>query len=89
MLAPSISTMMRNPGAKPGWAEKRLNLSSGKMWPTPGPYLRKSMLKALSSAIRDYEPPAELFGSGVFDGTDGRSLQEEKLVAPELLAVRW
>ena len=55
---------------KPGWAEKRVILPTGKIWATPGPYLRKSMLKAIANVIRDCEPSGELFGDGVFDGKD-------------------
>ncbi|KAI9779816.1 MAG: hypothetical protein M1839_007129 [Geoglossum umbratile] len=42
-------------------------------------------LKALANAIGDYEPPAELFGSGVFDGKNSKSPQEEELIAREIL----
>ncbi|KAI9768930.1 MAG: hypothetical protein M1840_004526 [Geoglossum simile] len=84
-----VSTLLRYARyEKPGWAEKRVNLPTGKIWATPGPYLRKSMLKALANAIGDYEPPAELFGSGVFDGKGSKSPQEEKLIAREILVER-
>ena len=64
-----VSTLLRYVRyEKPGWAEKRINLPTGKIWATPGPYLRKSMLKTLTNVIRDYEPSGELFGGGVFDG---------------------
>jgi hypothetical protein len=80
-----VSTLLRYVRyEKPGWAEKRVNLPTGKIWATPGPYLRKSMPKALANAIGDYEPPAELFGSGVFDGKGSKSPQE-KLIAREIL----
>ncbi|KAI9861263.1 MAG: hypothetical protein M1813_005436 [Trichoglossum hirsutum] len=84
-----VSTLLRYIRyEKPGWAEKRVNLPTGKIWATPGPYLRKSMLKVLASVIGDYEPSEEVFGDGVFDGKGGKPPQEEKLIAQEILVDR-
>ncbi|KAH0562615.1 hypothetical protein GP486_002707 [Trichoglossum hirsutum] len=84
-----VSTLLRYVRyEKPGWAEKRVSLPTGKVWATPGPYLRKSMLKTLANVIGDVEPSEELFGDGAFDGTDSKSPQEEKLMAQEILVER-
>lgn len=40
---------------KHGWAEKRLTVANGILWATPGPYLRRSMLKVLVESIGDCE----------------------------------
>ncbi|KAI9774728.1 MAG: hypothetical protein M1839_001648 [Geoglossum umbratile] len=83
-----VSTLLRYVRyEKPGWAEKRVNLPTGKIWATPGPYLRKSMLQALASVIGDCEPSEEVF-DGVFDGKGGKPPQEEKLIAQEILVDR-
>jgi len=80
-----VSTLLRYMRyEKPGWAV-RVILPTGKIWATPGPYLRKSMLKALANAIGDCEPSKELFGDGVFDGKGNGSPQEEKVIAQEIL----
>jgi hypothetical protein len=80
-----VSTLLRYVRyEKPGWAEKRVNLPTGKIWATPGPYLRRSMLKALADVIGDCEPPEEVF-DGVFDGKGVKPPEEEKLIAQEIL----
>ncbi|KAI9764138.1 MAG: hypothetical protein M1840_008698 [Geoglossum simile] len=83
-----VSTLLRYVRyEKPGWAEKRVNLPTGKIWATPGPYLRKSMLKALANVIGDCEPSEGVF-DGVFDGKGGKLPQEKKLIAQEILVDR-
>jgi HNH endonuclease len=84
-----VSTLLRYVRyEKPGWAEKRVNLPTGKIWATPGPYLRRSMLKVLANVIGDCEPSEEVFGDGVFDGAGSKPPQEEKLIAQEILVDR-
>ncbi|KAI9773301.1 MAG: hypothetical protein M1839_002161 [Geoglossum umbratile] len=83
-----VSTLLRYVRyEKPGWAEKRVNLPTGKIWATPGPYLRRSMLKALGYVIGDCEPSEEVF-DGVFDGKGVKPPEEEKLIAQEILVDR-
>jgi hypothetical protein len=81
-----VSTLLRYIRyEKPDWAEEGVNLPTGKIWATPGPYLRKSMLKALANVIGDCELSQEVFGDGVFDEKGGKPPQEEKLIAQEIL----
>ncbi|KAI9761976.1 MAG: hypothetical protein M1840_001505 [Geoglossum simile] len=83
-----VSTLLRYVRyEKPGWAEKRVNLPTGKIWATPGPYLRKSMLRVLANVIGNCEPSEEVFDR-VFDGKGGKPRQEEKLIAQEILVDR-
>ncbi|KAL1968104.1 hypothetical protein VTN77DRAFT_2234 [Rasamsonia byssochlamydoides] len=63
--------------------------AQGKMWATPGPYLRKSMLTMLARKISDRYSP-EVFWEKTFTEADGcptRSSEEEETLALSL-AVR-
>lgn len=73
---------------KPGWAEKRLMLPTGKLWATQGPYLRRSTLKHLASVLGDVDDGDELFADGVFDGKDNKPESEEWLMAQEIFAAQ-
>lgn len=53
---------------KHGWAEKRPTVPDGTLWATPGPYLRRSMLKVLAESIGDCEPSTVLEANGTFEG---------------------
>ncbi|KAI9863080.1 MAG: hypothetical protein M1813_003900 [Trichoglossum hirsutum] len=84
-----VSTLLRYIRCeKPGWAGKMINLPTGKIWATPGPYLRKSMLKTIANAIGDYEPSKELLNGGVLDGEDSGSPGEGGLMAQGVLVER-
>ncbi len=69
---------------KHGWAEKRMNLPTGKIWATPGPYLRKSMLKQFANVSVDVEIDI-MFDEGAFEGKQQQTAQEEKVMAEEIL----
>lgn len=73
---------------KDGWAEKRLTVPNGNLWATPGPYLRRSMLKVLAKIIGDCEPSSVLEAGGTFDGQEDRSKKEEEVIAQEALVLR-
>lgn len=73
---------------KHGWAEKRLTVPNGSLWATPGPYLRRSMLKVLAESIGDCEPSSVLEAAGTFEGQDDKSKEEETVIAGEALVIR-
>lgn len=58
----------------------------GYMWCSPGPYLRKSMLRVLAKEVSDHYLP-EVFFDKLFtqaDGNSTRSADEEKVLAMSL-----
>lgn len=73
---------------KPGWAEKRLTLPTGKLWATQGPYLRRSTLKHLASLLGDVDEADEIFSDGVFDRKDNKPESEERLMAQEVFVAQ-
>ncbi len=84
-----ITTILRHARyEKHGWAERRLTVPHGTIWATPGPYLRKSMLKVLAASIGDCEPSRALEAGGTFEGQDDKSEEEERLIAGEALVIR-
>ncbi|KAI9880842.1 MAG: hypothetical protein M1830_010437 [Pleopsidium flavum] len=83
-----VSTLLRYVRfEKPGWAEKRISLPTGKIWATPGLYLRKSMLKQLANVL-GYFDADDLFDEGTFEGKDGETAQEERVMAEEIFVDR-
>ncbi len=73
---------------KEDWAKHFLTLPTGNMWATPGPYLRKSMLRVLAQTIGDmYEMPKELYEHKTFDGKDDEPEAEEKKKAAEMFTI--
>ncbi|MCJ1368314.1 hypothetical protein MMC16_007456 [Acarospora aff. strigata] len=73
---------------KHGWAEKRLTVPNGTLWATPGPYLRRSMLKVLAESIGDCEPSSIMEAGGTFEGQDDKPKKEEAVIAGEALVIR-
>lgn len=73
---------------KPGWAEKRLSLPTGKLWATQGPYLRRSTLKHLASMLGDVDDADKMFADGVFDRKDDKPESEERLMAQEIFVAQ-
>lgn len=69
---------------KPGWAEKRMTVPTGKLWATQGPYLRRSTLKHLAAMLGDVDEGDEMFADGVFDRKDGKPESEERRMAQEI-----
>ncbi|KAI4122155.1 MAG: hypothetical protein LQ347_006600 [Umbilicaria vellea] len=73
---------------KPGWAEKRMMLPTGKLWATQGPYLRRSTLKYLALTLGDVEDGDKMFADGVFDQKDNKPESEERLMAQEIFVAQ-
>lgn len=71
---------------KPGWAEKRMTLPTGKLWATQGPYLRRSTLKHLAVMLGDLDEGDEMFGEGAFDQGDSKTESEEKSLVQAIFA---
>ncbi|KAJ5384009.1 hypothetical protein N7517_001920 [Penicillium concentricum] len=44
--------------------------AAGQFWPTPGPYLRKSMLRTLARSISGYQLPASLVDNKTFEDSE-------------------
>lgn len=67
------------------WVEK--SEARGYMWCTPGPYLRKSMLRVLASEVSDNFLPEAFYTDNTFTrATDNpaRSSEEERVLAMSL-----
>ncbi|KAI9769415.1 MAG: hypothetical protein M1840_004117 [Geoglossum simile] len=64
-----------------GWDDLKRRFPDGSIWATPGPYLRRSMVRQLGIAIGDYEPKEEEFKEGVCDGEGQKSSIDEKAIA--------
>ncbi|KAI9716909.1 MAG: hypothetical protein M1812_005058 [Candelaria pacifica] len=80
-----ISTILRYVRyEKPDWAQYRVEIPSGKLWATPGPYIRRSILKKLANAIGDTELDEGLTQSTTFEGHDNKSEAEEDVISNEV-----
>ena len=70
---------------KPGWAETRLQLPTGRIWATPGPYLKRSTLKKLGEYLGDREAD-KTFGEGAFEGEAARE-EDENLAVRDIASL--
>ena len=80
-----MTYLMTQESGSTKWAEK--NPKWGTMWCSPGPYLRKSMLKSLARQVSDYWLPEALYSKTTFDDADeepNRSADQEKVLAMSL-----
>lgn len=65
-----------------------MNLPTGSVWATPGPYLRKSMLKVLAQAVGDvYELPKGEYWEGTFGEATELPAEREEEMRKEFLVV--
>ena len=69
----------------PGWAEAKLKASTGTVWATWGPYLRKSLLIKLGETLGDTSFPEDFVKAGTFEGGDTVGDEEENLKAKEIM----
>lgn len=84
-----VSTVLRYVRyEKPGWAEKRMMLPTGKLWAIQGPYLRRSTLRHLAAMLGDVDKGDEMFADGVFDRKDGKPESEERCMAQEIFVAQ-
>lgn len=77
--------MMSQESGNTKWADKIPN--KGTMWCSPGPYLRKSMLKSLARQVSDYWLPEALYSQTTFDDSEeepNKSSDQEKALAMSL-----
>ncbi|KAI9772640.1 MAG: hypothetical protein M1840_000234 [Geoglossum simile] len=74
---------------EPGWENAWVKLRTGKPWPTPGRYLRESMLLSLARTVRDLEDGEieTLIQERTFDVPERLADDEEKEVARRVLDV--
>ncbi|KAH0551257.1 hypothetical protein GP486_007449 [Trichoglossum hirsutum] len=69
---------------KTGWDDLKARFPDRPIWATPGPYLRRSMLRQLAIAIGDYEPEELEFQEGVYDGKGLKSEIDEETIAADV-----
>lgn len=83
------SSAERKDGQEPAWASKVPD-TGGAMWASPGPYLRKSMLRVLARQISQHFLPEALLADTTFEHAEGcttRPAHDEKTLGLSL-AVR-
>ncbi|MCJ1484000.1 hypothetical protein MMC06_004168 [Schaereria dolodes] len=71
---------------KSGWAESFLNQRTGTIWASPGPYLKRSVLRKLGEYLGDVETEQK-FSLGTFDSLEGQSSVtdiDEELAAKDI-----
>ncbi|KAI4134399.1 MAG: hypothetical protein LQ347_001557 [Umbilicaria vellea] len=69
----------------PGWADAKVKASTGQVWATWGPYLRKSLLLKLGEVLGDTKLPEEFVEAGTFEGDDNVDKEEETIKAKEIM----
>ena len=81
-----VSTLLRyQKYEKTDWAEKFLNTRTGSIWATPGPYLKRSVVRKLGEYVGDRMAVSE-FSGGIFDSKhEGQTTVDEE---SETLAIK-
>ncbi|KAI9876597.1 MAG: hypothetical protein M1830_006155 [Pleopsidium flavum] len=69
---------------KTSWKDLKAKFPGGPIWATPGPYLRRSMLRHLAQAIGDYDLNDEEFEEGVYEGAGQKPSTDEEAIAAEV-----
>jgi len=69
---------------KTGWKDLKAKFPDGPIWATPGPYLRRSMLRHLAQAIGDYDLNDKEFEEGVCWGAGHKPSTDEEAIAAEV-----
>ena len=65
-----------------GWVDQFK--CNGKMWATPGPYLRQSMLKNLARQVSGHFMPEEFYKEQTFSNKDDLPAEEEERMVTSL-----
>ena len=85
-----VSTLLRyQKYEKSGWAEKYLNKPMGTIWASPGPYLKRSVLKKLGEYLGD-RGASQSFSQGTFEALEGQSSvadEDEELAAKDIASI--
>ncbi|KAI9853715.1 MAG: hypothetical protein M1813_001831 [Trichoglossum hirsutum] len=80
-----VVTLLRSRSYRqPGWEQVWTELKTGHPWPTPGPYLRRSMLLTLARLIGDVtdeEYVESLINENTFNTPDCLAVDEEEEIA--------
>jgi HNH endonuclease len=66
------------------WDDLKARFPDGPLWATPGPYLRRSMLRQLAIAFGDYELQEQEFREGTCDGEGQESSIDERAIAADM-----
>lgn len=78
-----MTYMARQRAGATDWAEQIQKESKGRMWASPGPYLRRSTLKILARQVSHHFLPEELVADTTFTEVSGcptRSPDEEETI---------
>jgi hypothetical protein len=70
---------------KTDWDSLKKRFPDGPIWATPGPYLRKGMLRQLALSIGDLELQTGDFQEGICEGTGEKDVGAEKEIAQRVL----